>query len=98
MAHNIATIAGKIAMAYKGETPWHGLGVRVEEFETVDELLKAANLDWTVRKVAIYSKAQKIVSGLYGLERDIDNEILTVVGKRYVPTQNRDALNFMQKF
>lgn len=97
MSHNIATIAGKIAMAYKGETPWHGLGQQVDQFENVDELLKAANLDWSVRKVLVYSKEGKMVNGLYGLERDIDKEILTVVGKRYVPTQNRDALMFFQE-
>jgi phage/plasmid-like protein (TIGR03299 family) len=98
MAHNLATIAGKIAMAYRGETPWHGLGTKVDEFEDVDQLLEAANLNWRVNKVLIYSKAGKVVSGLYGLERDIDNEILSVVGSKYVPTQNRDALGFMQKF
>jgi len=98
MAHNLATIGGKIAMAYKGETPWHGLGTRVDEFENVDDMLVAANLNWNVRKVGIYSKDGKIVSGLYGLERDLDNEILTVVGSRYVPTQNREALSFMSRF
>jgi phage/plasmid-like protein (TIGR03299 family) len=98
MAHNLATIAGKIAMAYKGEKPWHGLGTAVEQFDDVDDMLAAANLNWNVRKVAIFSKENKIVTGLYGLERDIDKEILTVVGKRYVPTQNREALNFMSKF
>lgn len=41
MAHEMET------MAYAGETPWHGLGVKVESNLTTAEMLKAAQIDWT---------------------------------------------------
>ena len=45
MAHMVET------MAYAGEVPWHGLGVKVEDGLGVDEMIKEAGLDWKVRKI-----------------------------------------------
>ena len=42
MAHMVET------MAYAGEVPWHGLGVQVDGNLTPEEMLKEADLDWTV--------------------------------------------------
>ena len=44
MAHEVET------MAYAGEVPWHGLGVKVDDTLTPQEMMKAAGLDWTVSK------------------------------------------------
>ena len=49
MAHNIET------MAYAGEVPWHGLGVQVGSDLTPEEMLKQANLDWSVSKRNIFT-------------------------------------------
>jgi hypothetical protein len=35
-------------MAFKGETPWHGLGIQVPPNATGVEMLKAANMQWLV--------------------------------------------------
>lgn len=37
-------------MSYKGERPWHGLGVEVAPGTTGDEMLVAAKLDWLVQR------------------------------------------------
>ena len=35
-------------MAFYGEVPWHGLGTRVPKGVTAGQMIKAADLDWTV--------------------------------------------------
>ena len=42
MAHKVET------MAYAGEDPWHGLGTKVDSNIYVDEMVKAAGIDWKV--------------------------------------------------
>ena len=48
MAHNLATINGKTAMAFYGKTPWHGLGTELNEPATAAEAIAAAALDYNV--------------------------------------------------
>lgn len=48
MAHQIDTSTGQAAIAYVGETPWHGLGQRMEPGMGVDEWRKAAGLGYEV--------------------------------------------------
>ena len=43
MAHMVET------MAYAGKVPWHGLGEKVEDTLTPEEMLVKAGLDWSVR-------------------------------------------------
>jgi hypothetical protein len=47
MAHNLL----RDQMAFVGEPPWHRLGKVVLPGVTSDEMLKAAGLDWKVRKI-----------------------------------------------
>lgn len=37
-------------MAYKGETPWHGLGVKLPANQTIDQWRIAAGLDWSCKR------------------------------------------------
>ena len=44
MAHEVET------MAYAGKVPWHGLGRKVSDNMSPEEMLVAAQLDWSVSK------------------------------------------------
>ena len=47
MAHMIATTAtGKAAMAYVGDTPWHGLGQRLSANSPLDIWAEESGLDF----------------------------------------------------
>ncbi len=48
MAHDLATTNGKPAMAFYGDTPWHGLGTRLDAPATAEAAITAAGLDYEV--------------------------------------------------
>jgi phage/plasmid-like protein (TIGR03299 family) len=48
MAHGLSFKDGRAELAFSGKTPWHGLGTQVDELQTVDGILMAAGLTWTV--------------------------------------------------
>ena len=101
MAHAVET------MAYAGELPWHGLGVKVEDNLTPDEMLVAAGLDWTVSKRHLFTHSEPSVDNskevipvndYYVLVRDSDNKTFGPCGPKFVPSQNADAFKFFEKF
>jgi len=94
MAHNLATINGRIAMAYAGETPWHRLGVRMGDRADVQTALAAAALDWTVDAQPLYLADGREVDRR-AIVRDLDAAILGTVGPAYVPMQNADAFGIL---
>ena len=50
MAHEIDQTTGQDAIAFVGETPWHGLGKQLTEGATIEEWKIAAKLDWNVKE------------------------------------------------
>lgn len=100
-------VAAVETMAYAGEKPWHGLGVKVEDNLTPQEMLIAAELDWTVSKRHLFTHAEPDVEasndligvdGYSVLVRDSDNKTFGPCGPRFVPSQNADAFEFFKKF
>lgn len=89
-------------MAFAGEVPWHGLGKRVGNNLTPEEILKEAGLDWEVQKNPLYIKTfdddLREIPAKYALCRSTDNSFLSIVGKNYNPVQNSDAFSFFKKF
>lgn len=89
------------SMAYAGETPWHGLGNKVEGLNPA-KMLKAAGLDWRVSKrpLSFETKSGRVieVDDQYALVRDTDDQYLTITGKKYKPIQNEDVLDFFTEF
>ena len=81
------------SMAYYGEVPWHRLGTKVEGLMTVEEAVKAGGLDWNVELVPIYTDEHniKLIEGYHAIRRTTDKRVYGVVGKNYVPVQNKDA-------
>jgi phage/plasmid-like protein (TIGR03299 family) len=94
MAHMVET------MAYAGELPWHGLGTKVSENISVDDMMKEAGLDWEVQKVPAYAElnGEKIHSGHDMLIRTSDNTALDMVSGNWNPVQNAEAFDFFREF
>lgn len=89
-------------MAWVREVPWHGLGKEVADNLSPAQMLKAAGLDWKVDKRPIYGKTQAgkfvPIPGKFGLTRDKDDKVLSIVGSTYKPVQNEEAFDFFKKF
>ena len=82
------------SMFYTRETPWHGLGTKVEESPCSEEALITAGLDWNVVQEPIYTETEELISGYKANIRDTDRQVLGVVTNRYKAVQNRDAFSF----
>lgn len=95
MAHEVET------MAYAGETPWHGLGVKVLNDLTPEQMLQKAGLDWTVEKYQTFietADGTKVPTPSQALVRSSDNKILTMVSDDWKPVQNHEAFEFFNEF
>jgi phage/plasmid-like protein (TIGR03299 family) len=94
MAHMVET------MAYAGEVPWHGLGVRVPNDLAPEQMLVKASLDWQVSKVPTFAEidGEKKYTGKSALVRSSDNRILDVVSADWNPVQNSEAFEFFNEY
>jgi len=93
-------------MFYVRQTPWHGLGTRVEEALDSKEALTAAGLNWRVepRPVytadfichtgSVYTSDSQLIKGYKANVRDSDGQVLGVVSDRYRIVQNEEAFAF----
>lgn len=100
MSHMIEMVDGVAQMAWTGETPWHGLGKQVPADLTPEQMMKAAGLDWEVKKVPAYATVGKkrIAVGKSALIRTSDSKLLDVVGDDWNPCQNAEAFEFFNDF
>ena len=100
MAHEIEHVNGKAQMAYAGEVPWHGLGVKVPNDLTPEQMLEAAGLNWSVEKIPAYAKIdnKQVAIGQSALVRSFDSKILDVVSDDWNPVQNAEAFEFFNEF
>ena len=107
MAHNLELIDGQAQMAYRASKgkPWHGLGFAIGDDLTPHEIMKAAHLDWKVKKVDTYAHleladgtVQHVSTGTQALVRESDGKVLTQVGKGWNPVQNEQAFDFFTDF
>lgn len=100
MAHELEIVDGEAHMAYVGETPWHGLGKRVPADVSPEQMLKAANLDWTVEKQPLFFNTDSgpVLTQARALVRSSDNKVLTVISENWNPVQNIEAFEFFNDF
>lgn len=100
MAHMIEMIGDTASMAYAGELPWHGLGTKVPNDLTPEQMLKAANLDWTVDPVELFAEVggQKLATGHRALVRSSDQKVIDVITDDWNPMQNQKAFEFFNDF
>jgi len=101
MAHELEILEnGQASMAYAGDLPWHGLGFKVSNDLTPEQMMEAARLDWTVDTVplpAMYN-GQKINTGHSALIRSSDSKVLDVITDDWNPLQNVEAFRFFNDF
>ena len=91
MAHSVES------MFYVKETPWHGLGERLEEAPTISEAIEQSGLDWEVGLKNLVTVDGDSVTHKATYRKDTNN-ILGEVGPRYVPLQNKEAFDWFQPF
>jgi phage/plasmid-like protein (TIGR03299 family) len=102
MPHELFIEDGRAAMMYVGQEPWHRLGTKLDRPATAEEAIRAANLDWEVRKVPLYAVADGInraVEDRFAIVptdkwKEPDCPIFGYVGFGYTPLQNREAFRF----
>ncbi len=88
-------------MAYVGATPWHGLGAKLEQGVSVDEMTKAAGLDWQVSQHPMFCKIgdkEVAIPNKVAVTRDTDQKILSVSSDAWKPLQNRDLMEFFREY
>jgi phage/plasmid-like protein (TIGR03299 family) len=97
MAHQLATTNDRTAMMYSGETPWHGLGTRLEEPATASEAITAAGLNYFVQLQSLETTSQIPVTQRRAVVRTDNKTVLGVVGNSYQPVQNESCFSFLDE-
>lgn len=82
------------SMFYVRETPWHGLGTKVQEAPDSKRALVLAGLDWKVIQMPVFTGKGQMVPGYKANVRDRDQKVLGIVTDRYKVVQNEDAFSF----
>lgn len=105
MAHNLATIDGKTAMAYLDATPWHGLGQKLDLRQTprdrmIDAAIEAAGMGYQVGSAPIYlADGTEIKGSKASVRYGADGAVaatLGIVGDGYKHVQNAEACEVLQ--
>jgi phage/plasmid-like protein (TIGR03299 family) len=79
-------------MMYVGEVPWHKLGTKLDHPATAEEAIEAASLNFTVEKIPLKTETLDLpVQSHFATVRTDSNQVLGMVGSRYVPIQNEQA-------
>lgn len=94
MSHEVET------MAYAGELPWHGLGEKVSNDLSPQQMMRKANCDWEVIETESFIEFdnRKIPTGQKSLVRSTDGKVLTNVGPDWKPVQNEQAFEFFSEY
>lgn len=89
-------------MAYVGETPWHGLGNRLDTHQSIDVWAKRSGMDWQIREAPVRYMTES-AGGLGAIESFPENKVLfrsdtnmplSVVSQRYKVVQPSEILEF----
>jgi phage/plasmid-like protein (TIGR03299 family) len=102
MAHELEFVNGQAQMAYVGETPWHGLGQKLQDGVTPKEMMVEAGLDWNVEKRDVFyqdAKGNFVKAGKnQALVRSSDGRFMDVVSDNWNPVQNELAFEFFDSY
>ena len=89
--------------AYQPQTPWQAIGTHRSHFDSVEEAMREAKLDWKVGLDPLYRPVEFDESGnptryreipdRFAVVRDSDHRYLGTVGGTYHPLQNAEAFS-----
>lgn len=102
MAHQLTTREnGFVEIAWTGETPWHGLGQKLEEGADIETWRKSAGLDWQIERKHVHyydddGNAHPF-AGQHVLYRSDNYQPMSVVSDRYKIVQPAEVLDFFNK-
>ena len=82
------------SMFYTRETPWHGMGIRVEDSPTSEDAIRLAGLEWNVEQREMFLADGSKVPDAFANVRNDNNKVLGIVGNRYSIVQNTEAFSF----
>lgn len=98
--HEIDLSTGEPAIAYVGDTPWHGLGRKLPEGEPIATWLQAARLNWELDRLPV----QYLVNGQpqtmddrFVLVRNDTHAALSIVSADYLIVQPKTVLEFYRE-
>lgn len=98
MSHELDTTTGREAIAYVGQTPWHGLGQLMLPGLPIGIWLKQAGLDWHCLRAGVEFDRQDGTRGTSDkdtvLYRSDSGSVLSIVDKGYRPVQPNQILEF----
>lgn len=101
MSHELTITNGKAEM-FSGQNivPWHKLGTVVSGLLTAKEAIEKAGLDWQVEQRKVYSIANgqyKEVPESLAVTRTDNDNVLSILSKKYHPIQNSDSFDFFDE-
>jgi len=102
MAHEIDESAGKPAIAYTGETPWHGLGQKLQPGMSIEQWREAAGIDYAVESSPVeYGVGSmglpRAYEGRRVIWRDDTKAPLSIVSNDYKIVQPAEVMDFFGK-
>ena len=102
MSHMIDTTTGTAAIAYAGQTPWHGLGQQLQPGASIADWTKQAGLDYTVlESPVLYNTGAATAPQPWPqrkvLHRSDTGAPLAVVSKGYRSVQPAEIMAFFGK-
>jgi phage/plasmid-like protein (TIGR03299 family) len=98
MAHEIDTTTGRPAIAFVGDTPWHGLGTELAPGAALEVWAQEAGLNWTAERSPLFRSngrgALTVVHGRQALYRSDTGGDLGIVSNGYQVVQPAEVLEF----
>lgn len=101
MAHNIENNM----IAYKGETPWHGLGFKVNENSDGMTMLETAGLNWTVKRRALAMRdangeamLTEPLKGYRAIVRSDNDAVFQIATDSYNIVQNTEIIELFREY
>lgn len=90
------------SMAWAGQVPWHGLGARVDQEVSVDEMLEAAGLNWQLERKRLFADlgggSSLPIDGKSAWVRNTDDKVMAVSSDAWRPMQPADTIGFMHDY